>query len=281
MVDFNNLNTPSSRGKLFEWAIVHQIGLKKSLTYFLIFLSVVFWGYGIYGILDWFLITGPSERAAIARLHIDLVNYDARKPVRPLEVRGVTLLPGTRADAFATIKNPNSNWHGAFEYRFKISGEKTEFKNGFILPGEEKLILDLGIAVTGKPTRAELEIQKMKWSRVIPREISDYGTYRDARLAFDITGISYTPTLQVAGATVSRASFSVRNSSAFSYFEVPFQVILYRGGVIAGVNTATIANLASGEERQVDVTWFNTIAGITKVEVKPDLNIFDSSLYSR
>lgn len=281
MVDFASINNQPLRGKLIEWMILHKIALKKFLIYFLILLSLLFWGYGMYGLVDWLFITGPAERSAIARLHENLVNPEAIPRPRSLEIKGITLISGTRYDAFAVIKNPNSKWFATFDYRFLIAGEETTTRQGFILPGEEKFIFDLGLQVKGKPTRATLELKNLHWKRIQSREIPDYDAYRDARLAFGISDVSYTPTLQVAGKAISRATFTVRNNSAFNYFEVPFVVILHRGGVIAGIGLATAQNLNSGEERKMDATWFDTLSGITKVEVRPELNILDSSVYSR
>lgn len=281
MVDFTSINNQPPRLKLMEWFILHKSFLKRLFKYFLIVLSLALWGYGTYGLMDWFLITGPAERAAIARLHIDLVNYEARSTPSSLQARGVTLIPGVRFDALALVKNPNAKWYATFDYKFAIAGEETAAHKGFILPGEEKYVLDLGIQAKGKPTRAILTLSNVHFQRINQREIPDYGSYKAARLAFDTSGISYTPALQVAGRAVSRATFTVVNNSAFSYFEVPFQVFLYRGSVLAGVNQAILSNLSSGETRQVDVTWFDPLAGITKVEVKPDLNILDPSVYRR
>lgn len=281
MANFINFFNQTSRGPFLEWIVLRKLLLKRIFTYFLIPISVVFWGYGLYGLLDWLLITGPAERAEIARLHLDLVNYEVRQGVRSLEVRAVTLIPGAKYDAFAIIRNPNANWRAEFDYHFLISGEETRTLSGFILPGEEKFIFDLGLAANGKPVRGEVAIRNVRWLRVRKEDVSNYDEFKKARLAFEVGKVQYTPNLQVAGRSVSRAEFTVTNNSAFSYFEVPLQVVLYRGSVVAGINAATLTNFSSGETRSVDVTWFETISGITRVEVKPDLNIFNPAIYKR
>ncbi|MBI2099009.1 hypothetical protein HYT45_01175 [Candidatus Uhrbacteria bacterium] len=281
MVNLNIINNQAPRGGFVEWIVLNKLLLKRIAKYCLIVFSIVFWSYGIYGLVDWILLSGPKERMAIARLHVDLVNYGAREAVRPLEVRRASVISNARGDALALIKNPNSRWYATFDYRFLIEGERTVARRGFILPGEEKYIFDLGLNLTGRPSRAALEIKNIIWRRITRREIPDYDAFLSSRLSFETDKISYAPALQVAGRTVSRASFEVSNNSAFGYFEVPFQIFLYRGNVLAGVNQAVLNNFASGETRQVDATWFETISGITKVEVRPDLNIMDDSVYKK
>ncbi len=279
MSDFIANQAPPSG--FWLWVILHKFQIKRVFSALLIAVSVFLWGYGLYGLADWFFLSGVGERRAIASLSENLVNYSVRQKANPLEVRGVTLLANSRYDAFAVLKNINSGWSAAFEYRFALPGEETKVKTGFILPGEQKYIYDLGIQVKGKPKKAELELLSVRWSRIIKSQIPDYGIFQNARLAFDISKPEYTPALQVAGRAVSRATFTVINKSAFSYFEVPLQVILYRGNTVAAITVTAVTNFQSGEERQVDVTWFETFAGITRVEVKPDLNILDPSIYIR
>lgn len=279
MVDFTTIHNQVPRGSFLEWIVLHKILLKRIFFYVLIVVSAGLWGYAFYGLADWLFISGPKERAAIARLHLNLVNYEVRQKVRSLEIRGVTVIPGVKYDTFGIIRNPNANWRAEFDYRFLLGGEETRLKSGFILPGEEKFIFDLGMAVKGKPVRGEITIENIRWSRVRKEEVPNYDEFKKARLAFSVGKIQYTPTLEVAERSVSRAEFTVTNNSAFSYFEVPLQVILYRGSSVAGINAATMTNFFSGETRSVDVTWFDALAGITRVEVKPDLNIFNPSIY--
>lgn len=281
MVDFagNRSLVPEEPNKFIEWIVLHKIRLKTGLKIFLIVLIAALWGYGIYGIIDWYFITGPAERNAIAHLQDTLVNYSVRKPVKSLEVRSAALLANGKYDAYARIRNSNADWSAVFEYHFVIPGEKTEVKQGFILPGEEKFIFDLGIAVKGKPTKAEISLDKVSWKRVRIAEIPDYENFKNARLAFDFGTVQYNPSLQIAGRTVSRAEFTVANKTGFGYFEVPLQIILWRGGVVAGINQATVQNLMPGEARPVDATWFDAISGITKVEVRADLNILNPTVY--
>lgn len=281
MPDFlNNQVGPAAENKFLEWIVLRKIQLKTAFKILLIASSLALWGYGIYGLADWFFISGPAERAAIARLHENLVNYSVRKPVKPIEVRASALIANLKYDAYARVRNPNPNWSAVFEYGFSISGEELRWNKGFILPGEEKFLFDLGIPVKDKPGRTELVINGVKWRRVRSEVIPDYETFKASRLAFGFSAVEYVASLQVAGRAVSRAEFTVTNRSGFGYFEVPLQIILWRGGSVAGINRAVVSNLSAGESRFVSVTWFEPIAGITKVEVRPDLNIMDDSIYN-
>jgi hypothetical protein len=78
---------------------------------------------------------------------------------------------------------------------------------------------------------------------------------------------------------VSRATFNVKNDTAFGYWRVSFFVILWSGSSIVGANSVTISDLRPGETREVAVSWFNEIHGVTRVEVVPEVNIFDDRVY--
>src|SRR3989344_3053742 len=186
MADFlDNQIGPAPENKFLEWVILHKLQLKRAAKIFLIIFSLCGWGYGIYGIVDWAFITGPGERQAIARLHETLANYSVRKLAQPIEVRATSLLANIKYDAYARVRNPNQDWSAVFEYGFSMPGEETRLNRGFILPGEEKLLFDLGIPVKGKPGRAELVLSNMRWTRVRKEVGPDYDSFKSARLAFD------------------------------------------------------------------------------------------------
>lgn len=265
------------------WFVTHKLLLGKLSTVALIVMDVALVGYGLYGFLDYAFITGPRERAALAGLArggIDLHALVVRNAPRPLEVKSVVIVPGKAiADAVGRVRNPNREWYATFEYQFLVSGEVTAPRQGFILPGEEKYVFDFAISVKGAPRNARLEIRSVAWQRVNPHTVPDPAAFVAERLGFAITDVNYTSSIKIAGGEISRADFAVDNQTAYGYWQASFNVVLIRGNSIAGVNRVVAERLQSLEKRALAATWFEPVGAVSKVEIQPDINIFDPTVY--
>jgi hypothetical protein len=266
-----------------SWYVSHKVLLKKIFIGFLIFLNVVFLGYGLYGLVNYYLIEGPIFDRAMRNLS-QSINYgaiNAAAQPKSLAIGTTTIFnSGTgRYDFVAKILNPNSGWQAEFTYDFVADGAARPEKNGFTLPGEEKYFLDLGAEFKSKPRQAVLEVKNMRWQKINAHEIPDYAAWRDARLNFVFENVKFSPAVVAGTISVSRASFDARNASAFSFWAVGFDVLLYRGSSLAAVNYITLEEFRSGQNRPVEVSWFESLPSITQVKVIPEVNIFDSKVF--
>lgn len=78
---------------------------------------------------------------------------------------------------------------------------------------------------------------------------------------------------------LSSLDFSITNLTDYGYYSVPFNIALYNGSDLVGVNIFVVNNFLAGETREVSLTWLSNIQRVTRVEVRPNLNILDDSLY--
>ncbi|MEA3272561.1 MAG: hypothetical protein U9P90_02735 [Patescibacteria group bacterium] len=266
------------------WIVKNKTLFKKIGISIFIVVDMILVVYGLYGFADYLFITGPREAREIALLSEEL-NYSSvniKIGARPLDITSTILLRGKETfDALSFVKNKNKNWLARFKYQFSTDGQTTESKNGFILPGEGKFITALGIDIPRSARHAVLLVDDLKWNRISTRDIPDYEDWSNARLDFDISDINFAPVATLGQGSASKASFKVKNLSAFNYWQVGFRVILYRGATIVGINYATIPKFRSGEEREVEATWFDPIGQVTKVEIEPEVDIFDEEVYMR
>lgn len=283
----DNLDQPTdfseSRLKVATWYISHKILLKKIFIGFLIFLCVIFWGFGLYGLINYYFIEGPSFNLAMRELSrgIDYSAINSALEPKGLDIGATTIFSSGkgRYDFSGKIFNSSPNWRAEFTYDFLVDGVARPEQNGFILPGEEKYISDLGVTAASKPRSATLEIKNLKWQRIDAHEISDYPAWQDERLNFPVTDLKFTPAAVGENIPISRASFTVRNASAFGFWDVGFMLFLYRGSSIASVNYITLSEFRSGQIRPVEVSWFETLPSITQVKVVPEVNIFDPKVF--
>ncbi|MBI5071590.1 hypothetical protein HZB93_01720 [Candidatus Falkowbacteria bacterium] len=270
--------------KFASWYVSHKILLKKILIGFLIFLNAILLGYGLYGLVNYYFIEGPKFAAEMRELSspIDYSAINQAAAPKNFEIGTTTIFSSgkERYDFVAKIFNPNSGWRAEFTYDFLVDGTARLEKNGFTLPGEEKFIFDLGVSAKSKPRQAVLEIKNLQWKRINVHEIPDYAAWQDERLNFIVENVKFTPAaVQENALSISRASFTARNASAFSFWDVGFAVLLYRGSSLAGVNYITLEEFRSGQNRPVEVSWFETLPSISQVKVMPEVNIFDPKVF--
>ncbi|MFA5413120.1 MAG: hypothetical protein WC348_01070 [Patescibacteria group bacterium] len=272
-----------SQLKVASWYVSHKILLKKIFIGFLISLCAIFWGLGLYGLINYYFIEGPSFNLAMRELSRG-VDYSAiNSAIQPkgIEIGTTTIFSSGkgRYDFSGKIFNSALNWRAEFTYNFLVDGVARPDKSGFILPGEEKYLFDLGVSAGTKPRQAVLEIKNLKWQRIDAHEISDYPAWQNDHLNFPITDVKFTPAAVAESIPISRASFTVRNATAFSFWDVGFEIFLYRGSSIASINYVTLEEFRSGQNRLVEVSWFETLPSITQVKVVPEVNIFDPKVF--
>ena len=265
------------------WYVYHKILLKKILTGFLILLCVIFWGYGLYGFVNYYLIEGPAFNAAINNLS-QAIDYSAiNAAIQPKSlVLGTTTVFSSgagRYDFAAEITNQNSGWRAEFTYDFLVDGVARPEKKNFILPGDQKYLFDLGVNETNKPRQVLLEVKSLAWHRIDPHDIPDYASWRDTRLNFVVQNVKFSPAAVQGTIPISRASFDVTDNSAFSFWDVGFEIFLYRGSSLAAVNYITLEEFRSGQNRPVEVSWFEPLSSITQVKVVPEVDIFDPDVF--
>ncbi|MEK9152828.1 MAG: hypothetical protein AAB692_05690, partial [Patescibacteria group bacterium] len=240
--------------------------------------------YGIYGFVDWFFISGPAERSGVGLLTKNLTDYKSFRALhapRDIDVDpAVSLSAGNESqDVFARIENTNTGWWVEFDYQFTVPGAEVPVKHGFALPGEVRYLRELGIkaARSGSP---ELTIANLQWHRINAHTIQpNYPAWSASRLNFVIDNVKFVPPDPKDPLAISRATFTVRNDSAYSYWNVAFFVALNAGSSIVGVNSVTISELRAGESRSVDASWFNDLPHVDSVEVSADVNILDERVY--
>lgn len=279
--DFTDLT--EKQLKFATWYVEHKMLLKKILIGFLIALSVVFWGYGLYGLINYYFIEAPRFSRTLRELSrsVDYSVIRARLEPKSLELGTVSIISAGKDEYDLVVKIFNSNpvWRVEFSYNFIVDGKDLPSKKGFVLPGEEKFLLDLGVESKIKPRQANLEISDLAWRRIDAHEIQNYASFRDERLNFVFEEVKFLPAVIRDKIATSRVSFNVRNATAYSYWDVGFYIFLYRGTSLAGVNYITLEEFVSGQTRPVEVSWFEPLASVTQVKIIPEVNIFDPRVY--
>lgn len=285
----NNFDMSERQLGFAYWFVAHKILLKKIALGVFIAFDAVFLLYGIYGFVDYFLITGPKEKQMLAQLPKTLVDFRIihQETARGMEILGTHLVPSSgKYDLVAKLRNPNDKWRASFDYYFLIDGKPTDLKTGFILPKEDKFIFELAYlpAQAGGaqgPKSLSFAISKVRWQKINPHQISNYDSWKKLRFNFSVSDITFNSAVKVDSRVFSQADFKAKNLSAYDFWQVDFKVVLYRGPVIAGANFVHTEQFRAADSRNLAATWYEPIPGVTKIEVYPEVNIFGDSVYMK
>lgn len=238
-----------------------------------------------WSLVDAFLISSGSEqRAVIESVSMnqeDLRAYTESNAALPMNVAPVSVFPSVnnKYDFYTQLENQNADWWAEFDYQFVFDGGATIVKKGFILPESKKSVAELAFVSTTGASNIQFQFQNVSWHRIDHHVISDYTKWSEDRLGLEIKEPTISQDVSVNSQGLFRTTFTVKNNTAFNFYNPTFYLLLKRGESVTGVNKTDLQMLAAGETQNVVVNWFGTIASASQVEVVPDLNLFDPSLY--
>jgi hypothetical protein len=178
-------------------------------------------------------------------------------------------------DVYSSITNPNKEFgSNVFNYTFSLldSGENViAAKEGqsFILPGEKKYLIEIGIESKASPQKVKLEIKNMKWQEFPAFE----------RPELRIVNKNYNEISNASGS--SEVVGVLRNDSSFDFNEIKIKAVLKNaGGKVIALNSTKMNTVQTGENREFRFFWPYKISGVvSNMEIQPEVNIFASDAF--
>lgn len=175
-------------------------------------------------------------------------------------------------DVVANIHNPNALYGGENVYYtleiMDASGSVLDTRSGmgFILPNENKYIVELGLTSSRKPSRVVASVERVDWVKFTDFD-SPQILITNKKIGLDESGVYY-----------ARAFGLVSNKSPYDFHDVTINIILLdeRGMPIAAGKT-TQRTLDADEKRDFDFVWPHPFPGnITSSIMQAETNVFDS-----
>ena len=205
-----------------------------------------------------------------------------RQLVDELRVGPVSLLSGQdKFDLAVDLENPNDKFSAVFDYCFSAGEADIACGRSFILPGERKYVLALAQTVSiSQPVSFRLE--NLAWTRLSAKLAPDWGEFKAERLNIAIINPVFSSGSRSGlsdQVSFNSLRFSAKNQGAYGYYQADFNILLYAGDQLVGANRYTIQNLKSGEERSASLSWPGNLGSVSRVEIVPDINILDDSVY--
>lgn len=267
--------------RLAQWYLANKKRLKLLLLIVVILLNIIVWGIAGHQLYKYFSLKEAHEQGLreLTTEQIDYLKLHEHFQPENLILENPILLRLSSAepkyDFGIKVKNPNKEWFvQEIEYYFSWENGQTQIQKSFILPKEEKYILALGQEVGEKLTKAEFVLSNVDWKRIDPNDqllqIPSQFTFEDIELSYAISEEEMIALPQI--------SFSIKNESIHSFWQVNLLVILYRNSKIVGINTIPVKNWQGNEQKQIELIW-PKISSYSHIEIVPDINPFDSEIF--
>jgi len=267
--------------KASYWYVTHKIQLKQGLIVSLIALSIMFYGFSLYRGAMILLVEDKASEQNLAYLPADFIDYQyfhqANKP-KELRVLGFEAIGGRdgQYDFVAKIGNSNEKWIAeAVTIQLISHQDVMAEKVVFVYPQTEKYVAFFGQEVNG-PTPA-LKIDKVDWQRYL-----EFENFAQPRLKFAISDIDFQSAREsgIRGELpVSVLNFKMANDTGYSYWSVGVQMILLSGSKVVGANYLALDQFISQETREVEMRWYESLGGVSQVEILPEVDILDPTSY--
>jgi hypothetical protein len=269
------------------WLAKNRGVLRNILIGALVALIIASWGFSLYGFGSYLLVGMIND----SRMMTDLVKSQIldqaqlkQRKARDLIISTVSILPaGGKYDLCVSARNPNEQHRGIFSYCFTVGNGEQSCGQNFILPGETKYVMALAQTFSGAPANASFSIAAMNWNRVDNHLIPNWNQYRDQRLNISVRNPLFKPDESSAAEKLplNTLSFTAVNHTSFSYWEAPFQIILFSGNRIVGINQYVIKDFVSFDERTEQISWPGIIRAVSKIIITPEINIMDQGVYQQ
>jgi hypothetical protein len=179
-------------------------------------------------------------------------------------------------DLYGRVSNPNNTFgSNKFQYEFKLKDADgnvlaTKLGTGYILPGENKYVVENSLETDKIPASVEFNITDQSWV-----QFADY--FEKPQLK--VVNKQYNPIS--SGVGFSEVIGLMKNESPYDFALIKLNIILKDAtDKIIALNSTEMRTVKSGENRDFRSLWLNRFPGeVMNVEVQAEANIFDSESF--
>jgi len=280
---FNSIGGVSEKElRWSQWWVDHRDQVRKAGIGVFVAFDAILMCVGLWGFIDWLALGGVKEEQAIRQMTSSSYGRSEGISLEEVQVGAPIVLPaGTgKIDILVPVENHNQRFWAELQYRLVVGGTELPLRTAFVLPGQAKYLAELA-ASTENGSSVEVKVEKRIWHRATTVGDLDQQAFADTRLNIQGENAVFKPSDPLATSPSSSAAFTLANHTAFSYYDVGILVLLYRGDAIVGVNEVQVDQLTAGERKPMEIFWYQTLPQVTKVEVVPDINIYDPGVYRK
>jgi len=252
--------------------------LKKILIIFLIFLNITIYFYTIYH-FSLYLIQSKDYEKMEKDLTSQIIDYNTIhqvfSPLPPVIISTKAIFLGdSKYHLICLVRNPNRNWFiKSLNYKFVFPNFETVNFTSFILPEEEKILVDFNENIKTRTGEIYCEINNVVWQRIKPDKYYLLEIPRN----FTVKDLKFLPAKRPDERSITLFKFV--NPTIYNFWEIDLLTILYQGSEIAGIDKTVLKEVKSREEKEIKIIWPQAVPFYSEIKIQPEINIFDSSLF--
>jgi len=260
------------------WFLENKKKFKQLIIIFLIVFTASTLSYSAYHLLSYWL-GGQAEHQAmlVDMTNVKIGSEELREILAPdnlLFSFVKVFYVDAKLDYMAKISNPNTRHRADFYYCFQDGELELACDNAFILPSEDKYLMQLAQGITSSLGNVQLVIKDISWQRISAHKINDWSQFKNERINLELENTS----LKTEGSNYN-LSFSIANRSSYGYYQLPLQIILFNSAGETGANRYLLSNFRSGEKINLSISWPAGSERATKAIIVPDLDILNDDIY--
>ncbi len=271
------------------WYVQNRKKIRGTIVVVLIIIASITWLWTLYNFIYYYAIGIKEDEQMIREVVqggiIDHSYLESLSPQKLLISNPEILRGNTGAfDVFVQIQNPNPKHSATFEYCFVARDEIVECGENFILPNDSKYIMALSKEISTNAQNTDFRIKNLSWKRIDVHKYPNWENYSKERLAFNISNIKFTPAPSSGlseNISLNILEFTVKNNTAYNYWAVPLDIVLYSSAGIIGVNQYTVTEFMSKESRDITLSWPGNLGRATDIQISPELDILQDDIYIR
>lgn len=278
------------RVRLAYWWVAHRKQLKTTRALFLLALDGVFLLLILYSFFVY--VFHMRAQSVIQQALIEQsINFGAFRSVfgakepeigRPLLVK----IPGGGGMVLVEVNNTNTYWGGdpvLIDIRF--GDETVGTIKTFFLPQEKRFAaLELSAKDAERVSSLAVNVREWRWKRVLDQQTFPAPSFTIEKPVFSVMTSAARPELRklfkesdTSSKQYSSVKTRARNISLFGFRHVAFTAIVYRGNDIVAVGKTTVDEFATQDEKTLEFLWPSVYAGVSRIEITPEVNTFESS----
>ncbi len=265
--------------KASYWYVTHRDLLYRIAVGLLIALCVVLYGFTFYKVGILIVRDQPIWSQSLSeagKLGINYAYFRKDQGPQPLQIVTFNTVASNEGayDYVVQLQNSNNNFVAQSVTLQLVAGSSViAEKKTFVYPGEHKYVTFFA-QQTGAGN-AIVRVSNVSWLRD-----PQFTAFVEPRTRFVVSDVKLEtlsdPRVQTP---VSTLRFTIKNDSAFSYWQLGVHMTALAGGQVVGANYTILDQFRSGEIRTVDIRWSGVLAGANETEILPEVNVLDKGIY--
>lgn len=263
-----------------EWWVNHRDQVRNVAIGVFALFDLVLLGVGVWGFTDWLAFGGVNEQRALREMTSPAYGRFAGVGLEELQVGAPIVLPGGsgKIDVLVPVENRNPRFWAELDYHLTVGGLDLPPQRSFVLPGQAKYLSALGVS-TEAGAGIDVRVDRRVWHHADTPVGLDQQAYAETRLNLVAENAVFKPSDPLATSPSSSAAFTLANHSAFGFYDVDLLVLLYRGDAVVSANRVRVDRVLAGEKKPMEIFWYQLLPQVTRVEVLPDINIYDPDVF--